>query len=241
MLNALLAREPEAALLPPQQIPSPRAVHATDARLLAVAVDASPELAAMSRQVQGRADALELARMRYIPDFNPSAGFTGSIEQFVGVMISLPTTIPAINGAIKEARAELNRAEAMYRQKRLDRAAAFVAALYALRNSERQVDIFEKQILPRAEQTVRIARESYSTGRLGFTDLIDMQRTLLDVRLMIAEAKTAREKSLAELEALAGLDIETLAPSTTQPTTQSKTSKTQTRPSSTGTEVHKHE
>ena len=39
-------------------------------------------------------------------------------------------------------------------------------------------------------------------------------------RLTIAEAQAAREKSLADLEALAGADVETLARSTTQPTTQ---------------------
>ena len=53
-----------------------------------------------------------------------------------------------------------------------------------------------------------------------YLDLIEAQRTLLDVRLTIAESKAAREKSLADLEALAGVDVETLTKSTTQPTTQ---------------------
>ena len=218
MLNALIGREADAPLPPPQRIPPARAVP-DDGKLLAVAVEDNPELAALARQVQGRGDALELARMRYIPDINPMAGFTGSVEQFVGAMVSLPTVIPEIRGAIREARADLRRMQATYRQTRLDRAASFVAALYALRNSERQVEVFEKQILPRAEQAVRVARESYATGGTSFTDLIDIHRTLLDVRLMVAEAKAAREKSLAELEALAGVDIETIAPATTQPTT----------------------
>ena len=37
---------------------------------------------------------------------------------------------------------------------------------------------------------------------------------------MIAQARVEREKRLAELEALAGIDVETLAPPTTQPTTK---------------------
>jgi hypothetical protein len=37
---------------------------------------------------------------------------------------------------------------------------------------------------------------------------------------MIAEARIEREKRLAELEALAGVDIETLAAPATQPTTK---------------------
>ena len=242
MLNALLAREANGPLEPPRRIPEPRPVPEDDARLLAVAVDRNPELAALSRQVQGRRNALELARMQYIPDFNPMAGFTGSVEQFVGLGISLPTVIRAIEGGIKEARAGLRQAEAMYRQRRLDRASSFVASVYLLRNAERQVGVFERQVLPRAEQAVRIARESYETGGTSFTDVIDIQRTLLDVRLMIAEAKVAREKALAEVEALAGLDIETLTPATTQPTTiTSKASTTTTTvPAALGTEVHQH-
>jgi len=220
MLNALMGRDSNDPLLPPQQIPPPREIPADDATLLAVAVNDNPELLALARQVQGRRDALELARMQYIPDINPLAGFTGSIEQFVGVMISLPTVIPEIQGMIKEARADLRQMQAMYRQKRFDRAASFVAALYALRNSERQVTVFQQYILPRAEQVVNLARQSYVTGESSLTDLIDTQRTLLDVRLMIAEAAAMREKSLAELEALAGLDIETLAPVTSSPTTE---------------------
>jgi cobalt-zinc-cadmium efflux system outer membrane protein len=242
MLNALIGREPDVPLTPSQHIPPPRAVPADDARLLALAVAGNPELAALARQVQGRRDALELARMRYIPDINPMAGFTGSVEQFVGAMVSLPTVIPEIRGAIDEARADLRRMQAMYRQTRLDRAASFVAALYSLRNSERQVEVFEKQILPRAEQSVQVALESYAAGGTSFTDLIDIQRTLLDVRLMIAEAKAAREKSLADLEALAGLDIETLAPATIQPTTQPATTRAlEESAQSAGTEVQNHE
>jgi len=40
---------------------------------------------------------------------------------------------------------------------------------------------------------------------------------------MIAEAQMEREKRLAELEALAGVDMETLAAPVTQPTTQPST------------------
>jgi outer membrane protein, heavy metal efflux system len=209
-LNAMLAREPDAPLPPPEAIPAPRAVPMDDAHLLLAASENNPELAALAKEVTGRRDAIELARMRYIPDINPMAGFTGSMEQFLGAMFVLPTVVPQIQGAIKEARSDLYRAQAMYRQKKFDRAASVVAALYELRNAERQAKTFEEEILPRAKQTVDVERQSYAAGSISFTDLIESQRMLLDIRLMIAEAKVAREKSLAELEALAGRDIETL-------------------------------
>ena len=50
--------------------------------------------------------------------------------------------------------------------------------------------------------------------------MVDAQRTLLDIRQMIAETRIEREKRLAELEALAGVDIETIKPSSTAPASQ---------------------
>jgi outer membrane protein, heavy metal efflux system len=91
--------------------------------------------------------------------------------------------------------------------------------VYALRNSERQAALFEKQIVPTAQRVLENVRQAYTAGTGGYLDLVEAQRTLLDVRLTVAEAKMAREKSLADLEALAGIDIETLKSATTQPTT----------------------
>jgi outer membrane protein TolC len=219
MLNGMLSRDPDAPLDLPQALPVPRPLSADDARLISVAVENNPELARLSREVAGRKDAIELARMAYIPDINPMAAFTGGASQMIGAMVVLPTTLPEIRGRIDEARAMLRASQAMLRQTRSDRAASFVAALYTLRNAERQIAVFRETILPRAQQALASSRQAYATGTGSFTDLIDSQRTLLDVRLMVAEAQVEREKRLAELEALAGVDVETLGPPTTAPST----------------------
>lgn len=210
MLNGMIARPAQAELTLPAQLPEPRAVNADDAKLFAVAVDANPELAALAKDVASRKDALELARMQYIPDINPIAGFTGSVSQVAGAMVMLPTTIPMIEASIKEARAMLSASEAMARQTRNDRAASFVAALYSLRSAEKQVSMFKDTVLPKAEQALASSRQAYAAGQISFIELIDSQRTLLEVRLMIAQARVEREKRLAEMEALAGVDVETL-------------------------------
>jgi outer membrane protein TolC len=210
MLNGMLARGADSAIGVPRVLPSPRPVGADDAKLIAVAVDANPELGALAREVAGRKDALELARMQYMPDINPVAGFTGNVSQFVGAMVSVPMAIPMIRGQIKEAKAMLGATEAMARQTRAERGASFVAALVGMRNAQRQAELFEKVILPKAEQVLASSRQAYAAGSISFIELVDSQRTLLEVRQMIAEAKIAREKRLAEMEALAGVDVETI-------------------------------
>jgi outer membrane protein TolC len=135
------------------------------------------------------------------------------VAQSLGAMIMLPTAIPMIRAQVNEARAMLRSTQALAVQSRRDQAAGFVAAIYAMRNAERQAELFEQRILPAAQQALDSSRQAYGAGTVGFVELIDAQRTLLDVRLMIAEARIERERQLAEIEALAGVDLETLTAS----------------------------
>jgi outer membrane protein TolC len=227
MLNGLIGRSADDPMLPPDALPSPRPISADDARLIAVAVDNSPELAELAYEVAGRANALELARKAYIPDISPTFSITGSIEQMAGAMVTLPTNVLRIRGSIEEAEAMVWGAEAMARQARQERGASFVATLYALRNNERQVALFREVILPKAGQVLSSSQKAYSGGTISFAELIDSQRTFLEARRVLAEAQIARERRLAELETLAGIDVETLAAPATAvaspPATQSST------------------
>ncbi len=209
MLNGMLAREASAPLTLPTRLPLPRAIAADDSQLIAAGVAQNPELAALSRQVAGRTDAIEVARLAYLPDFSPSASITGDVSQALGLMLMLPTKVPAIRAAIEEAQAMERSSQAMLRQTRRDRAASFVADLYLLRNAERQTRLYQQQIIPAAQQLVSSSRNAYAAGTIGFADLIDSERMLLMVRREVAEMQIEREERLAELEALAGVDIET--------------------------------
>ncbi|CAN5338822.1 hypothetical protein BH09PLA1_BH09PLA1_00220 [soil metagenome] len=222
-LNGMLARDLDAPLVLATALPEPRPVITDDARLILVAVDENPELASLARLVAGRTDAIELARLQFLPDFNPSAGFTGSVSQFAGVMLALPTNVPSIRGAINEAKAMWRSADAAARQTKRDRAASFIAALYIMRNSERQVELFDKRISPAARQLLASSQQAYASGAVGFVDLIDSERTLIAVRVLVAEARIEREKRLAELEALAGTDVETLGQPAPAPATEPAT------------------
>jgi cobalt-zinc-cadmium efflux system outer membrane protein len=122
----------------------------------------------------------------------------------------LPTKVPAIRAAIDEAEAMTRSSEAMLRQTEKDRAASFVANLYVMRNAERQTELYQTRVVPAAQQLVSSSRNAYAAGAVGFADLIDSERTLISVRRLLAQSQVEREKRLAALEAIAGVDIETL-------------------------------
>src|SRR6185436_6170128 len=92
-LNALLARDPRSELVAPLRPPPARPVPSDDLALVEAAAEMFPEVATFAEGITARKDALELARMRWIPDINPSLLFTGSIVQAIGAAIVLPTTV----------------------------------------------------------------------------------------------------------------------------------------------------
>jgi outer membrane protein TolC len=209
-LNGMLGRDASAPLGLPPDLPAPRPVIADDAALITMAVAQNPELAALAQQVAGRRDAVELARLAYLPDVIPSASITGSVSQSLGAMLMVPTKLPEMRAAIDEARSMTRSTQAMLRQTTQDRAARFVADLYLLRNAERETQLYRARVVPAARQLVSSSRNAYAAGTIGFADLIDSERMFISVRRMVAEAQIEREQRLAELEALAGVDIETL-------------------------------
>lgn len=209
-LNGMLARNAQDPLSLPAQLPAPRPVVASDAQLIAVAVDRNPELAALARQVAGRKEAIDLASLGYLPDLSPSFSVAGSISQTVGGMAMLPTTLPQIRATIDNAVAMERSSEATLRQATNDRAASFVAALYLMRNAERQTALYRRSVVPLVQQSLASAQQAYAAGQSPFVDLIDNIRTYDAIKLMVAEARVGREKRLADIEALAGVDVETL-------------------------------
>jgi outer membrane protein TolC len=211
MLNGLLARDARAPLDVGQALPEPRPLPRDDEAILAAGVHQNPHLVSLVEHTAGREGALELAKLRYLPNFNPFAGFTGGVSQVVGVGVMLPTTLPEIRAGIAEARALLAAERALVRQAHQDHAAHFVATLTALRDSERRAELFAARVLPAAELLATSTRQAYAAGSADLSELIEVQRTLLDVRLVVAEARIERERRAAEIEQLTGIDLEALA------------------------------
>jgi outer membrane protein TolC len=208
-LNALVGRPVDAPLALPKTLSAPRPLPRDDV----LGIAANPELAALGHEVESRRHAVERARQEFLPDVNPFVTFTGGMEQVVGMMASLPTRIPIILGSIREARAMLARAEATARQTGRDRAADFASGLAAVHDLERQTALVDATLLPTARQAAASLRAQYEEGSASVAETVEAERLVLELRLLRAEAHTAREKHLAELEALAGVDFETLVPS----------------------------
>jgi hypothetical protein len=86
-----------------------------------------------------------------------------------------------------------------------------VATLATLRDSERQAELLETDVLPIVALKVATAEQTYGASNGMLSDLIEPQRAELELRGVIAEARILREKKLADIEALLGVDVETIS------------------------------
>ncbi len=204
LLNALLSREPDAPISVPTTLPEVRPLTYDDSQLLTMAAERNPELAALAAELRGRRDAIRLARLQYIPDFNLSLGTDlAGVTQSVLGQATLPLLRrEALDAAVAQAEANLRATESMRRQTRNDLNAQIIMDISTLRNADRQLDLFEHTILPRIRQVVTVTRLAYESGRTTLLDLLDSQRSLIAIERLVANLRITRAKRLADLDTL---------------------------------------
>lgn len=208
-INALLSRPADAPLPVPTQLPPARPLAYADGELVELAAKQNPELIALADEIRGRDDGIRLAKLQYVPDFNLSAG-----TDLMGVTQSVlgQATIPifryeALNAAIAQAQANLRASEAMRRQSVNDLSAQVVSDITIIRDADRQLDLFQHTILPRAQEIVTVARSAYETGQATLLDSLDDQRSLIAIERLTANLRIVREKHLADFESITTRDL----------------------------------
>jgi cobalt-zinc-cadmium efflux system outer membrane protein len=221
-LNALRDR-PQEAPIPPLHLPAtmltqPPTLEALRTRALA----ARPELASADAEI-GRADALvELAQKEYRPDITLGVTYTavGDRTDPAGILqpppdngsdvfgISASLNLPIKRGKLKAGVEEAAEMRLAAVERKRDVTTTIDRALGELRERVRlsgeQVRLLDHVLLVQAEQSLRSAEAGYAAGGLNSLDLLDAERTLLDVRTGAARARSDHAIALARLEGAIG-------------------------------------
>lgn len=209
-LNALLDRSADAPIPIPTRMPDARPVVQDDEQVLKLAAERNPELAALAQEIAARKQSLALARLQYLPDVSLTAGTDlAGIAQSLAGMVTIPLLrYQAIDAAVAQAEANLRAAEAMRRQAHNDLAAQVVMDLSTIRDADRQLDLFDRMVLPRARQVVTVERAAYEAGHAPLLDLLDAQRSLIAMERLVARLQATREERLDDLEAITAQPLE---------------------------------
>ncbi len=207
-LAALTATDAPGSIAAPTRLPLPRPLP-TDPAVLARAVDNGPEVRGLEHDRRARGDELDLAELQWVPDINPYAAATGTIEQAVGAIVVLPTAIAEIQSGIAVAKAMRRAAAARLGQARRDKLGELCAGLLAASDADRARQLLEDRVLPAAVSAASAAESGYAAGRGSLTELVEARTLLVDTRKEIAAAAIEREKQLAAIEEILGADLET--------------------------------
>jgi outer membrane protein TolC len=222
MINALLSRPADAPLPVPADLPPVRTIVYGDGELVELAAKQNPELIALADEIRGQGQGIRLAKLQYVPDFNLSVGtdLMGITQAVLGQATIPILRYEALNAAIAQAEAKLRASEAMRRQAGNDLTAQVVADITIIRDADRQLDLFEHTIFPRARQSVGVGRSAYETGHASLLDLLDDQRSLIAIERLIAKLRITQETHLAQLESITTSDLSSPPPTGTRSTAQ---------------------
>ncbi len=191
-------------------------------RLYATGRSERPEVKAAFLDIERNEKRIHLAKRQYWPDFTLGASWgnvRGRNDEFG--LLSLPenngkdvysltlgVNIPLSRGkydaGVHEAAESFSASHQAYRST-VNKVELSIRSLgFRLQTIQEQIDLFERALLPQAEQALRSTEEAYSTGTVGVIDLLDGERVLLDVRVGLARLATDYMKALAEMERATG-------------------------------------
>ena len=187
--------------------------------LVALADSCQPAFEASGREMARDRAAVDLARHEYWPDVTTSLNWyemgngglspvsNGRDAFSLGVGVNLPIYRHRLDAAVREAENKLCATARRYDSVR-DTYQAEIETLYAqFREHYLTLKILETDILPRAEETLRLTLESYRAGRADFQQLMDVYRTLLRYRVDLHRHLTLSEQALASLERAVGCAV----------------------------------
>src|SRR5262249_42971553 len=115
---------------------------------------------------------------------------------------TLPIWRDKIRAELAEAQANKRVAEARLTQEQIALAVDLAEKSYMYHESTRNLELLEQKLVPKARQSLEVARISYLSGQLDFFNLSDSQKTLLGFELDEISAREQRELALAELSLL---------------------------------------
>ncbi len=165
----------------------------------------NPRLRQMEAEVRMAEAAIALAHKSKIPDF--SLGLMADVRSAPVMFrplagMTLPIWRDKIAAQIARAQAQKRAAQARLTAEEILLTVDFATKSYEYREITRNLTLLQDKLIPKARQSLEIARAGYLAGQIDFFNLIDAERTLLNFQLQELEARSRREIVLAELSLL---------------------------------------
>ncbi len=182
------------------------------------------ELRAAGALIEGSEQSIALAKKHSRPGFTASVGVTnvgrrddpaglplppdnGRNAVTVSVGASLPLWSARYRAGVEQANDEL-RARIEHRAAARNAMQMEVQeAVVRLETLDRQIDLLDTVLIPQTDEALRATETAYETGQLGVLELLDSERTLIDVRSLRARYLSDLLIALTALERAIGTRV----------------------------------
>ena len=219
-LNALLHRAPDAEL-PRATLPEELVELPADDELRRRLEEGNPTLLAHRFEIEARRQGVELARTARRPDLTLGLeyiitgearmdGVDGSGDDPIAAVLSLdlPVRRERYAAAEREARARERAARQGLASERDSLLAELEEERWAVRDAHRKLTLYRDTILPRTRQSREAVRAAFRGGTADFLDLLDTERTLLEIEIELERARAAGARAEARIDGLMGVTID---------------------------------
>jgi outer membrane protein TolC len=206
-INLLIGKNADEALGEPAEL-KPVFVTQSWEEIQKAALAGSPEIGKSKAMVGNRRALKRSADLEYLPDFNVGYRRKTMNDVWSGsdlmVGISVPLWFWSQNAGVKLASAELKAAEAEQRNMALMTAAKAKESYTKLAAGRRLIELYDVSVLPRSEQSLKVAQSAFAAGRMGFLELLDSVRAYIDFRTEYYNYVADYLKNTAVLERTVG-------------------------------------
>lgn len=187
---------PDSDVLPWPQWEPPDVV-SLDSLSLAKSIEANnPDLEMLRRKVSSAAARREIAKLESYPDFSLGINYiqigdlgtavsdAGKDAWGVTVAVNIPIWFEKYQSARSEAFATQRASENELTNRFNELRADLSASMALLDDANRRLQLYGDELLSLAKQAVENSRTSYESGRTGILEVIDSERSLLDLQLL---------------------------------------------------------
>lgn len=177
----------------------------------------NPDVLALDFKIKKAEKQIDLARKEFYPDFalgfmymNTEDSFmdnvkgSGSDPYAVTFSLDLPLWRWKYRAMEREKKSE-HAATGQKRQNLVNQLNARIdKILFQYRDAERKINLFRDNLIPKSRETLEVTRQSFSAGDAGFTEVIDIQRNLLEFEQILIDSMAKRAARIAEYNMIAG-------------------------------------
>jgi outer membrane protein, heavy metal efflux system len=192
-----------------------------NSRYLMEIAQRDPRVAALAAAIREAEANIAAERAARVPDVTVGV-FADRENEKDAVGLSLGIELPVWNqngGPIAEAEAQHRLATAELRRRQVEQRLELAATIGDYDSTQAQAESLRKDVLPLAEETLRLRTVGFANGDFSLTDLLEARRALLAAQAAALDARRRTAETLVRLGHIVGR-YELVAPQTN---TQEKT------------------